>query len=126
MSELLSFDVAQKQGRYDCPTTVANASADIPADIEPQLNCSLANSAAPAGSSNAPFWNTVWKGTGACTGFPPSQYFRLFAEKYNLYNPNVRRWIFSTFSKKNERLRFVNETLMLFIFLFPTAGCYDC
>lgn len=90
MSALLNYSIPLNGGEYNCPTTITDAAADIPADIEPQLECTFINSATMAGASNAPFWNSVWKGTGSCFNIAPAAYFRLFAKSYNKYNPNVR------------------------------------
>ncbi|KAL4521658.1 hypothetical protein Ndes2526A_g01846 [Nannochloris sp. 'desiccata'] len=88
MSALLNYSIPLNGGEYNCPTTITDAAADIPADIEPQLECTFINSATMAGASNAPFWNSVWKGTGSCFNIAPAAYFRLFAKSYNKYNPN--------------------------------------
>ena len=69
MSEMTVYSVAKMESVGPCETTVTDASSSVPADVEPQLNCALVNSASTAGSSNAPFWNNIWTESGACTGF---------------------------------------------------------
>jgi len=90
MSSLVNYSIPLNGGAYNCPTTITNAADDIPAEIEPQLQCTFINSAIKAGAPNEPFWNSVWKGTGSCFNTSPGAYFRLFARSYNKYNPNVR------------------------------------
>ena len=104
MSEMV-YSTALGGGMYDCPTTIANASAEVPADIVPELSCTLVNSADTAGSPNAPLWNSVWSGTGACTELRPAEYFRLFTESYNKYNPNVRGRV----SNIREKVAYINS-----------------
>ena len=68
MSELILYSVAAMEGNYSCPTTVKHGAAEVPADVEPQMQCTLINSAVTAGSSNDGLWNDIWRESGACVG----------------------------------------------------------